>query len=331
MLTVQVSYKIYRRWFKSPLITSHGLWSLREGIILRLVDGESSVGFGEIAPLALFGIEGMAEVVSFCQKFATSAAVAEILEVPDHLPACQFGFEAAWVALKSSLESGGETWLTDTVNKVDDSPEFYSALLPTGKLALEGWRSLWEQGFRTFKWKIGVAPLEDELRVLSALRKALPEAAKLRLDANAGLSYEQAIAYLQVCDDLAIEFLEQPLPVDQFEQMLALSQQFRTPLALDESVATLQQLQTCYQQGWRGIFVVKPAIAGSPTQVRQFCQEHELDVVGSSVFETPIGRQAALRLAIQLNRGNRAVGFGVNHWFNDGLEQLTFEQIWNRL
>ena len=326
MLIIHVSYKIYQRWFKPPLITSHGLWRIREGIILRLADRNNNVGFGEIAPLALFSSEGMAEAVSFCEKPAILGSVADVLEVPDHLPACQFGFESAWTALRSC-------WSDRPINanQVGQSPEFCSALLPTGKSALEGWRSLWERGFRTFKWKIGVAPLEDELQGLSALRKALPEAAKLRLDANAGLSYEQAIAYLQVCDALDIEFFEQPLPVDHFEEMLALSQQFRTPLALDESVATLQQLRSCYYQGWRGIFVVKPAIAGSPTQLQQFCQQYKLDVVGSSVFETPIGRQAALQLAVQLNRSDRAIGFGVNHWFNDGLEQLTFEQIWNSL
>lgn len=326
-MIVRVSYKIYQRWFKLPLVTSHGLWKFREGIVLRLIDSKDNVGFGEVAPLPLFGSESMTEAVSFCQKLALSGFVAEILTVPGHLPACQFGFETALAALKS----GESDRLIANANQLGDSQRICSALLPTGASALEGWRSLWEQGFRTFKWKIGVAPLEDELQVLSALRKVLPEAAKLRLDANAGLNHEQAIAYLQVCDDLAIEFLEQPLPVDQFEQMLALSQKFRTPLALDESVATLQQLQTCYQQGWRGIFVVKPAIAGSPTQLQHFCQQHELDVVGSSVFETPIGRQAALQLAVQLNRSNRALGFGVNHWFNDGLEQLTFEQIWNSL
>ncbi|HAA31219.1 MAG TPA: o-succinylbenzoate synthase, partial [Cyanobacteria bacterium UBA8553] len=90
---------------------------------------------------------------------------------------------------------------------------------------------------------------------------------------------------------------------------------YSTPIALDESVATIDQLEECYQKGWRGIFVIKVAIAGSPKRLRQFCQKHDIDTVFSSVFETSIGRQAALQLAAELSNPNRAVGFGVNHWF----------------
>jgi O-succinylbenzoate synthase len=114
--------------------------------------------------------------------------------------------------------------------------------------------------------------------------------------------------------------------------MLELSRQYSTPLALDESVATLAQLQNCYEQGWRGIFVIKPAIAGFPSQLRQFCQTHPIDAVFSSVFETAIGRTTGLSLAAELTSSDRAVGFGVSHWFSDSWDQLSdFEQLWNSL
>jgi O-succinylbenzoate synthase len=75
-------------------------------------------------------------------------------------------------------------------------------------------------------------------------------------------------------------------------------------------------MRDCYRNGWRGIFVIKPAIAGSPRQLRNFCQTYAIDAVFSSVFETEIGRQAALQLAAELSRSDRAVGFGVGHWFS---------------
>jgi O-succinylbenzoate synthase len=88
-------------------------------------------------------------------------------------------------------------------------------------------------------------------------------------------------------------------------------------LAIDESVATLSQLRECYQKGWRGIFVIKPAIVGSPSQLRKFCQETAIDAVFSSVFETTIGRQAGLRLAAELSLKHRAVGYGTSQWFDE--------------
>jgi O-succinylbenzoate synthase len=117
--------------------------------------------------------------------------------------------------------------------------------------------------------------------------------------------------------------------VDQFEAMLELSHGYKTAIALDESVATLNQLAKCFKQGWRGIFVIKPGIVGSPSRLRQFCQQHKIDAVFSSVFETAIGRQAALQLAAELSQGNRAVGFGVNHWFAQ--EETLPEDLWKKL
>jgi L-alanine-DL-glutamate epimerase-like enolase superfamily enzyme len=60
------------------------------------------------------------------------------------------------------------------------SPITYSYLLPTGKKALESWQAPWNQGYRTFKWKIGVASIEDELNVFDQLIQALPSSTQLR-------------------------------------------------------------------------------------------------------------------------------------------------------
>jgi o-succinylbenzoate synthase len=307
-----VNYKFkfrpYQRKFERSLTTSHGSWDIRKGIILRLTDETGKVGWGEIAPISWFGSETLEQALDFCRQLSTEITDAMIFSIPDELPACQFGFESARGEVGeqgAGSREQGETYLT------------YSALLPGGKAALEQWETLWKQGYRTFKWKIGVDAIAQELEIFKLLVHRLPASAKLRLDANCGLSYEEANVWLETCDRLQanIEFIEQPLPVEQFHQMCELSVCYATAIALDESVATLNQLTTCYAKGWREIFVIKPGIVGSPSRLRQFCQQHEIDAVFSSVFETAIGRQAALQLAAALSRQNRAVGFGVNHFF----------------
>lgn len=309
-------FRPYRRRFKQPLQTSHGTWDVREGIILRLTDETGQTSWGEIAPLSWFGSETLEQALDFCRQLPDEITAETIFSIPSALPACQFGFESAL-----RLGNGEVGRLT------------YSGLLPAGKAALDQWQTLWKQGYRTFKWKIGVAPIQDELKIFHQLIQALPAVAQLRLDANGGLTWQEANEWLQACDQqevaggVGIEFLEQPLPVAHFDAMLELSDRYSTQLALDESVATLLQLQASYQQGWRGVFVIKPCIAGSPSRLRQFCQQHEIDAVFSSVFETPIGRQAALNLAVELSRKNRAVGFGINHWF-DG-DETWLEHLWN--
>ena len=303
-------FRPYQRRFRQPLTTSHGVWAVREGIILRLRDTEGKVGWGEIAPLPWFGSETLAEALRFCQEL-TLVTEETIRGIPDELPACQFGFESAWSDL--------------SLTKSPLPPLSYSYLLPTGEAALSAWQPAWQEGGRTFKWKIGIRPLEEEINIFQQLLEALPMGGKLRLDANGGLNLEAAKVWLQKADQSnRVEFIEQPLPPEQFDELLKLRADYATPLALDESVANLKQLQKCYQR-WRGIFVIKAAIFGSPRRLRQFCQEHPIDAVFSSVFETAIGTKAALNLAAELSHPSRAVGFGVKDWFE---EDEWFKHPW---
>ncbi len=354
----QFEFRTYQRKFKHPLQTSHGIWDIREGIILRLTDENGQIGWGEIAPLSWFGSEIFDQALDFCSQLSAIISEQTIFAISAELPACQFGFESAlsnsfpgsaWECfsggsaacrmeaeppdLRTQAEPGNE-------DKIQNQ---YSGLLSAGETALSTLPMLWKQGFRTFKWKIGVAAIEEELQVFQQLVKAMHDLADrkpalLRLDANGGLNYSQAETWLQACDNVleipdfsvSVEFLEQPLPVTQFDEMLALSAVYKTAIALDESVAKLDRIQECYNQGWRGIFVIKPAIAGSPSQLRKFCQTHKIDAVFSSVFETQIGRQAALNLAIELSLNSRALGFGTDDWFDDH-QEIWLKHLWQQM
>ncbi|PSB25919.1 o-succinylbenzoate synthase [Stenomitos frigidus] len=338
----QWQFRPYRRHFKQALQTNHGAWAVRDGIILRLTDEAGNVGWGEIAPIPWFGSETIEQALEFCQQLPSELSNDRILSIPDRLPCCQFAFESAWEAIASQFSRPTE-WLKQqntgnqdsSLNTPHSRSLTYSALLPAGEAALHTWRPLWEQGFRTFKWKIGVEAIAIELEILHILTRNLPTTAKLRLDANAGLSTDDAAAWLQQCDTITanpdvpvtIEYIEQPLAIAQFQAMQDLSQHYRTSIALDESVARLDQLKACYDNGWRGIFVIKPAIVGSPFRLRQFCQTCAIDAVFSSALETAIGRQAGLRLAETLGNPDRAMGYGTTHWFDDAAT-TDFEQLW---
>jgi O-succinylbenzoate synthase len=286
---------------------------MREGIILRLANDQGKVGFGEIAPIPWFGTETLEEALEFCQQLPSEITDRIIFSISDQLPACQFGFESAF-------QQSANHYL---------EPLLYSRLLPAGSEALNLWKSLFEQ----------------ELSIFHQLTQNLPKSTRLRLDANGALSYDEAQLWLQACDDaqsksfVKVEYLEQPLPPEQFDAMEHLSKQYSTSIALDESVATLKQLQTCYENGWQGLFVIKPSIAGSPTRLRQFCQETQIDTVFSSAFETAIGRKAALNLAADMKSQSmgkirdRAVGFGTDHWLptDSPFLNLDGKELWEKL
>ncbi|MEH2409766.1 o-succinylbenzoate synthase [Nostoc sp.] len=336
-MTYRFEFRPYRRRFLRSLTTNHGNWDIREGIILRLTDESGKVGWGEIAPISWFGSETLEQALDFCRQLPAEITDDTIFSIPDELPACQFGFESAWEMGTGGDEENNFITLNSSLLTPNSSLLPYSGLLPAGEAALNQWETLWKRGYRTFKWKIGVYAIAHELKIFESLIHTLPAFTKLRLDANGGLSYEEANLWLWTCDNLKanpeipleIEFIEQPLPVEQFQGMLKLSTSYETAIALDESVATLGQLAACHQQGWRGIFVIKPGIVGSPSRLRKFCYQHKIDTVFSSVFETAIGRLVALQLAAELSRNNRAVGFGIDHFFEQ--EETWFQTLWNDL
>ncbi|MEL6939744.1 MAG: o-succinylbenzoate synthase [Cyanobacteria bacterium J06598_1] len=321
-------FRAYRRPFRQALKTHHGQWTHRDGIILKLSDESGRAGFGEIAPLPWFGTESQAQALTFCQRLPRKLSADNVFSILPTLPACKFGFEVALDHLAPSH-----------AHSPDLEPAHYSALLPAGKDALSAWSALWALGHRTFKWKIGVAPVSTELAWLSQLTDRLPLGAKLRLDANGGLDELAVHHWLDYCDRLShrIEFIEQPLPPNRFEDMVKLSHRYKTAIALDESVTTLDQLKAHYFRGWRGIYVAKAAILGSPSRLKQFCQDYPIDVVISSVFETDIGRQALIDIAFDLqkilpNAPQRALGMGTQQWLpNDGLDDPDWEALWQRL
>ena len=317
-MTIQYQFNFtpYRYSFKQPLRTSHGIWRVREGITITLRTRDRKTGQGEIAPIPWFGSETLDDALNFCSQLKNNVTEADIISIPDILPACQFAFESALGEIRDKGPVGAQG-----LRPAGQELLHYCYLLPAGNRVLDCdlekiINNSETLSINTFKWKIGVYPLVEEIAILQQLVARLPAQIKLRLDANGGLTLSEAHQLLEVTEKMPqVEFIEQPLPPSKFTAMMALAAKYQTSLALDESVTNIRQLQDCYNQGWRGVFVVKSAIAGSPSLLRQFCQQHPLDLVFSSVFETSVGRQASLRLARELGNQQRAVGFGTDYYF----------------
>jgi o-succinylbenzoate synthase len=291
-----LQYRPYRRRFIQPLRTQHGTWTDRDGIILRLQTPDG-IGYGEIAPIPWFGTETIDQAIAYLNALGDRPSQSQLAATPSTHPATQF-----------ALESANPTTWAIAAQISEPEPDRLCALLPAGAAAIAAWSSLWEIGHRTFKWKIGVEPIEKELALFDQLRQSLPPIATLRLDANGGLDRDTAALWLGHCDRFgrSIEFFEQPLDPRDRSGLRALAQQFSTPIALDESVTQLAQLIDW--SDWPGPIVIKAAIAGLPSQLVAVCGNRS--VVLSSVFETVIGRRSVL--ALDIGR-DRVLGFGVSH------------------
>jgi O-succinylbenzoate synthase len=351
-----VETKSYKRKFLLPLTTSYGPWRWRRGIIIKVRDSAGATGYGEVCPLPWFGTETLEMAENFWQSRIGWVESEEYLDIPDSLPATQFATETGLFNLKQKR-------LGTTIAPITLSQEDLCGLLPAGNEALTIATTKLELGYQTLKWKIGVFPIDQELAWLEALVSQLEEKSRIRLDANGGLTPQEAELWLKACDSInlalgcaqratdpnpetspsvqreavPIEFLEQPLSPDQFEAMLGLGKTFQTPIALDESITGLAQFAQNKLCNWPGMVVIKPAVTGSPLLLKQLLNHWGERVIFSSAFETNVGRQAALQLALHYycrafsHEKFPALGFDTLGYFADTWDQLDPEQLWEQI
>ena len=223
-----------------------------------------------------------------------------------------------------------------------------AALLPAGREVLRVVEDRVELGFRTFKWKVGVGAVRDELGLLADLSARLPEGARLRFDANGAWDRRQAETWLAaVAENPFVEFVEQPIAAEArgAEDLLrGLAADYPVTLALDESLASPDDLDRWLAAGWPGVWVLKLALMGDPAAVVQRLAAAKADVVFSSALETAIGARAMLAAAFRWSGPRRALGVGVWPLFvarwADGptampfvrwsdVEALQEEAVWN--
>lgn len=327
-------YKAYRRPLALPFSNARETVSQREGLIVRLEDQDGRIGFGEAAPIVSFGTESfpscLAATAGIGDSFQWEPLRPQLRSLPCLLWALESALEmiaceAAWPQLESPLPVCG------LVAELRDRAEIEARL---------------QLNYRCLKFKIGKAPFEDELRALDWIVERTGGVIGLRLDANGSLSARQAAQWLERAAEWPVEFLEQPLPVGQEREMRRLGEEFPTPLALDESARSVDDLKRWRDQQWPGLLVVKPSLAGSLFELREELEHGVEDCVFSSSLESKVGAANAIAFALGAGATRRALGFGVERLFSDrnaGLELGPFLQngalpdsdelqsLWNRI
>jgi o-succinylbenzoate synthase len=329
---LQFSYKVYRRSFRIPVRTSHGPWSAREGILVRLEREDGRCGFGEIAPIERFGTETLAGALAWCASLGARADRARVEEIPNGLPCCAAAVAAAMAGLEGTAPA-------------DFPPLPVAGLLPAGGAAFETLARAVDAGFTTFKLKIGTGDFSAEHTHVDRIVARLPAKGCVRLDANGGLDAHSATRWLDAAQAWPVEFVEQPLPPAAERDLVRLAEDHGVTVALDESVRSADDIKRWRDHGWRGVFVLKPALAGAPDDWLREVRIAPTQFVFSSGLETGIGAAAGLRLAVAAGT-TRALGYGVSAFFDDdgldgGVAQPTItpgdltamnpETIWNHL
>ncbi|HZS32474.1 MAG TPA: enolase C-terminal domain-like protein [Methylomirabilota bacterium] len=114
----------------------------------------------------------------------------------------------------------------------------YSSLgmIPPGEAADVAARTV-AAGFRGLKIKIGWPTLEQDLAVVRATRRALPDEVALMVDFNQSLSTAEALRRGRALDGEGLAWIEEPVRADDFRGAAEVARTLATPIQLGENLA----------------------------------------------------------------------------------------------
>lgn len=289
--------------FKQPYVTARGVLRRREMVLLRVRDEDGVVGLGEAVPLSLRGGTGLGEVVQELEGFA---ARLEAEETPEgeglSAPA-----RCAVATAKADLL--GRRAGSDRGSEFEAVP--CNATLVAGEPSAvaadaERWAT---DGFTTFKLKLGAESAKTgdmrqvsrtrgsaDVEQVQAVREALGDSVRIRVDVNAAWDLETAQRALAELEPFGIELAEQPVAT--LEEMAELAAGTSIPLAADESVASTDEAERAVAIGACAYTGIKLSKVGGPEEALAIADV--LPAYVSSALDGPVGIAAGAQVALSL-------------------------------
>lgn len=156
-------------------------------------------------------------------------------------------------------------------------------------------RRLRDEGVSVFKVKVGDAPERDEQRV-AAVRDAIGPRCRLTVDANQGWwDARTAVRAIRRLEPYALEYVEQPVRMDDLAAARFVRERVDVPVALDESVRGPREALACVQAGACDILVVKLMKTGgilNALRVNAIAEAAGVTVTMGNMGESTIGLAA---------------------------------------
>ncbi len=290
-----ITYEELTLKLRNPFRLSYGVSETRQAFWLRLKDDE---GWGEAAIPPYYGIQSQS-MTDYWDRVAVDRRAWP--DAPDAIP--------GWVNMDGPAPArcALDLALYDRLGKRQELPLFRLLELPkppalptSFTIAIDTPEEMARMAvqmskFSALKVKLG-GEGDDEAR-LAAIRAARPTA-RLRVDANAGWSFEKAVRYLERLAVYDLEMVEQPLPKEQIEEMGLLQATTPIPLVADESLQSLADVDRLAAAGVRGLNIklmkaggLTPALA-----MARRARELGLQVMLGCMVETSLGATAMSHL-----------------------------------
>lgn len=324
MIIHDFKYSPFTLKLKEPLRNSSFTIESRTGFIIKIIDENNYIGYGEVSPLPGFSSETLDECEIALNKLyygiiSKSANKEEFdlineLHSISNLPSLLFGIEQAVISLLikrkelSSLLTHEKKVAINGIVGIKSKEETFREI-----------DNLLVKDIKTIKIKLGLNSVEDDCELIKQITNRIDDSIKIRLDINGNWNYQQAEFAVNSLPKEKIEFIEQP--VKSIDELVMLSDFSPIPIAIDESINNIAEAKDIIERSNITTIVLKPSILGSIIQAITLIKSAEnmgKKIIISSAFESVVGRSALVLLA-SFVKGNHAHGLNTASNFKDDL------------
>ena len=284
-------------------------------------------GIGECAPLPELSCDDIPEyektLRAVCDRFEQEGAIDYPMMRP--YPSMLFGLETALLNLQSGSDilfdndfSRGKVGIT--INGLVWMGD-YDTMLRRIEEKLQ-------QGFHCIKLKIGAIEFEKELDMVKRIRERFSHhEVQLRVDANGGFTFDEALYKLELLAQYAIHSIEQPIKAKQWGYMAELCRESPLPIALDEELIgiNIPEMKAHVLNIIKPAYIVlKPSLHGGMKGVREWVDIANRQGIRSwitSALESNVGLNAVAQLAADIygTSGIMPQGLGTGQLFTDNI------------
>lgn len=227
----------------APFRIAIGEMKAANDVLVRIHTEKGVTGIGEACPFP--PITGETQETNI----AAARALRDVFIGKDPLAVCSLERETgALVHSNPSMTAAFETALFDIIGQTaglplyrlfgGDNPSFETDITTgidaPGRMA-ENARKHAALGYKNLKVKLGTDPDEDVVR-LRAVRRAVGDSVKLRIDANQGWTVPQAVYALKRLAEFKVQFAEQPVVKTDINGLAAVRAQSPIPIMADEAL-----------------------------------------------------------------------------------------------
>ena len=294
---MRLSWKQYDLKLKHTFRISRSARDMASVIILEF-DHDGIIGYGEASPAKRYG-ESLDTIVSFLQKINLSRFESPFLldDILNYVDSIEKGNTSAKCAIDLALHDwigkklGVPLYQLWGLNPAKTAKCSFTIAIDSKEIVEQKVREAEE--YPILKVKVG---LDNDKEMIDTIRKITDKV--LYVDANEGWKDKHlALERIKWLKDQNVEFVEQPMPAEQFDDIKWLRDKSDLPLIADESVLRLEEIPKL-AEAYDGINIKLMKCTGLREAVRMIntAQALKMKIMMGCMIETAVGISAGAHL-----------------------------------